>query len=179
MTFTLRTHLLAASLAMVALTSLALSSALAQGSAAVTQDQPIEQLVLTESQIKALITAQKSIDALGEPVEEERSDDGLAKLNAAVKKHGFTDFAEFSKVLDNVVLVLTGIDQQTKTYVGPDELIKRQIADIKADQSLSAEDRRDVLTELEASLTQLPPAVQFKENIALVLRYYDQLSDSK
>jgi O-6-methylguanine DNA methyltransferase len=56
------------------------------------------------------------------------------------------------------------------------ELIRREkeIAALKADKTVPEAEKKDELAELEAALNTAKP-IQFKENIALVLKYYDKL----
>jgi hypothetical protein len=54
------------------------------------------------------------------------------------------------------------------------ELIKDGIAALKADKSIPEEEKKEGLAQLEAALRTAKP-IQFKENIALVLKYFDQL----
>jgi hypothetical protein len=45
---------------------------------------------------------------------------------------------------------------------------------VKADKSVPEREKKDTLEEFEAALKTARP-IQFKENIALVLKYFDQL----
>jgi hypothetical protein len=55
------------------------------------------------------------------------------------------------------------------------EQIKKEIAALKADKSVAEAEKKQELTELEAALKDARP-IRFKENIALVLKYYDKLA---
>ena len=59
-------------------------------------------------------------------------------------------------------------------FTEPPERVKEQIAALKADKSLADATKKKELAELEAALKGAKP-IQFKENIALVLKHYDQL----
>ena len=78
-------------------------------------------------------------------------------------------------MLTNIIIIMSGIDPQTKNFTEPPEQIKNEIAALKADKSVPETDKKQGLAQLEAALKIAKP-VQFKENIALVLRYYDQLA---
>jgi hypothetical protein len=67
-----------------------------------------------------------------------------------------------------------GIDPQTKKFTEPPEQIKKEIAALKADKTIPEAQKKQDLAELEAALKIAKP-VQFKENIALVLKYFDKL----
>ena len=74
-------------------------------------------------------------------------------------------------------MIMYGIDPQTKKFTEPPEQIKSEIAALKADKSVPESEKREDLAQLETALKDSKP-VQFKENIALVLKYFDQLADS-
>jgi hypothetical protein len=57
----------------------------------------------------------------------------------------------------------------------PPEQIKREIAALKANKSIPDADKKEDLAQLEAELKNTKP-IQFKENIALVVKYFDKLA---
>jgi hypothetical protein len=69
---------------------------------------------------------------------------------------------------------MSGIDPQTKKFTEPPEQIRNEIAALKADKSVPESDKKEGLAQLEAALKVAKP-IQFKENIALVRKYYDEL----
>lgn len=157
-------------------------AALAPAGPALAQDQaaeaPVKQVVLTDAQIENYIAAKKDVDAVIQTLPEGTDTPDAktkAKLDGAVKKHGFAQFQDYSDVENNVSIVMAGIDPTTKAYVGPDAVIKKQIAAIEADKKLSAKDRKDALDDLNAALTSTPK-LEHKENIAAVIKYYDKLA---
>src|SRR5207253_11418583 len=93
---------------------------------------------------------------------------------SVAKKNSFTSLDEFDDVSFNVSMIMSGIDPQTKKFTEPPEQIKREIAALKADKTVPEAEKKDELAELEAALNTAKP-IQFKENIALVLKYYDKL----
>ena len=72
-------------------------------------------------------------------------------------------------------MIMYGIDPQTKKFTEPSEQIKKEIAALKADNSVPEAEKREGLVQLEAALKDAKP-VQFKESIALVLKYFDKLA---
>ena len=54
------------------------------------------------------------------------------------------------------------------------EQIKNEIATLQGDQSVPEAEKRDGLMQLEAALKDAKP-IQFKENIALIVKYFDKL----
>jgi hypothetical protein len=77
--------------------------------------------------------------------------------------------------LTNITMIMFGIDPQTKKFTEPPEQIKNEIAALKADKSVPEAEKKDGLAQLETALKNSKP-IQFKENIALVLKYFDQLA---
>jgi hypothetical protein len=144
------------------------------------QDMPsIEQVALTEKQIEGLLAAQKDISAATSKAEDNDKPDPKmqATLDGIAKKYGFANYAEYDKVAANVGLVMGGFDPQTKKYIGPEAVIKKQIADIKVDKEIPPLDKKKALGELEGSLKTVTP-LQFPDNIALVTKHYDKLSEA-
>jgi len=75
----------------------------------------------------------------------------------------------------NISMIMSGIDPQTKKFTEPPEQIKKEIAALKADKSVPEAEKREGLAQLEAALKNVKP-IQFKENIALVLKHFDKLA---
>lgn len=141
-------------------------------------DQGTQEILLTAAQIEGFIAAQKPIAAIMSKLPQSEADNPspatLAKLDAVAKANKFASFDEYQSVSDNIALVIAGIDPQTKTYVGADVLLKKQIAQVQADKSMSAKDKKEQLDQLNEALKAAEP-VKTKANIDLVVKYYDQL----
>jgi hypothetical protein len=75
----------------------------------------------------------------------------------------------------NISIIMSGNDPQTKKFTEPPEQIRKQIAALKADKSVPEGEKKDDLEELETALKTARP-IQFKENITLVLKYFDELT---
>ena len=143
--------------------------------------QPVKQIALTDKQIDGVLAAKPEIDAIVSKLPEgnDKPDPKvLAQLEGIVKKHGFASYEEYENVDDNVSLVMGGIDPQTKKYVGPEAVIKAQIAQVQADAKMSAKDKKDALAELNEALKAPAPTVENKGNIDLVGKYFDKLADA-
>lgn len=138
----------------------------------------IKQIALTAPQIEAFLSAQKPIAAILEKLSDAESENPspkvIAQLDAVAKANKFANYEEYQDVADNIDLVMAGIDPQTKKYVGAEVVIKQQIAEIEADKTLSAKDKKDQLDELNESLKSVEP-LKFPGNIDLVMKYYDRL----
>ena len=75
----------------------------------------------------------------------------------------------------NITMIMSGIDPQSKKFTEPREQIKKEIAALKADKSIPDADKKEGLSQLEEELKNTKP-IQFKENIVLVLEYFDKLA---
>ena len=168
----------------LALTVCSLTAAIGTAALAQTAKQQApaaRQLALNEQQIESLLAAHKDIDAFTAKTSPSSSvaqtnANIVAQLDAVVKKHGFANYRDYNIVLDNIGLVMAGMDPKAKTYVGPAAVTKQKIAAVQADKTMSAEDKTEALSELEAAAkTPLPP-VEHKGNIDLVAKYFDKLA---
>jgi len=98
-----------------------------------------------------------------------------ARAAAIAKKSGFASLDEYDDASMNISMIFSGIDPQTKKFTEPPEQIRKEIAALKADKSVPGAEKKEDLAQLETSLKTAKP-IQFKENIALVLKYFDQLA---
>jgi hypothetical protein len=139
--------------------------------------QEVKQIKLTEKQMQGFIAAYEDIAKLYEGAESDKPEDPKveAQATALAKKNGFANLAQYDDVLTNITMIMSGIDPQTKKFTEPPEQIKNEIAALKADKSVPEADKKEGLAQLEAAFKVAKP-LQFKENIALVLKYYDQLA---
>lgn len=138
--------------------------------------QEVEQIKLTENHIQAFMAAYKDIAKLYDGANRDKPDPELdAQAEAVAKKNGFESLAEYDDVSTNITMIMSGIDPQTKQFTEPPKQIKKDIAALKADTSVPEAEKKQDLAELEAALKNAKP-IQFKENIALVLKYFDKLA---
>jgi hypothetical protein len=153
----------------------------AQGTPPQAAQQPeLKQIALTDKQIEGVLSAQKDMDAITDKIPDNAPPDPKldAKLDDVAKKYGFAGYPDYNTVVDNISLVLGGIDPATKKYVGSEAVIKAQIAQVTADKKMSAKDKKEALGDLNEALKQKQPDIQNKGNIDLVLKYYDKLSEA-
>lgn len=145
--------------------------------AAPAQAPALKQIALTDKQLDGVLAAQKDMDAITEKLPENTAPDAkvIAQLDAVAKKHGFASYDDYNNVVDNISLVLGGFDPATKKYVGPEAVIKAQIAQIEADKKMPAKDKKEAIDELNEALKTPAPQVENKANIDLVGKYYDKL----
>jgi hypothetical protein len=138
--------------------------------------QELKQVKLTEKHIQGFMAAYDDIAKLYYGANPEKRDPKVdAQAAAVAKKNGFASLAQYEDVSMNITMIMFGIDPQTKNFTEPPEQIKNEITALKADKSVPEADKKQGLAQLEAALKIAKP-IQFKENIALVLKYYDQLA---
>jgi len=143
-------------------------------------EAPLKQIALTEKQIEGVLASQKELDAITEKLPEDAKPDPkiTAQLDGVAKKYGFAGYDDYNLVIDNISLVLGGFDPQTKKYVGPEAVLKAQLAAVQADKKMPAKDKKEALADINDQLKNLPPAVENKGNIDLVSKYYDKLAEA-
>jgi hypothetical protein len=138
--------------------------------------QEAKQIKLTEKHIQGFIAASPDMAKLYEAANPDKPDPKVEAQAAAVaKKNGFASLDEFDDASMNISMIVSGIDPQTKKFTEPPEQIRKEIAALKADKSVSDAEKKEDLAQLEAALKAAKP-IQFKENIALVLKYFDKLA---
>ena len=136
--------------------------------------QEVKQIKLTDKHIQSFMSAYKSMAKLYENATPEPDPKAEAQAEAVAKKNGFASLDEYDAVLFNITIIMSGIDPQTKKFTEPPDQIKKEIAALKADKTIQEAQKKQDLAELEAALKIAKP-IQFKENIALVLKYFDKL----
>ena len=133
------------------------------------------QIMLTDKNIEAFILVQKDMSEIIGNMQVASSlnpADYKAKLMGSTKKRGFTNVAEYETVAANISMVVAGVDPQTKEFTDPHSAIKKEIEDVAADKTITAKQKKELLTDLNAALKTVEP-IQFSSNIALVKKYYD------
>ena len=137
--------------------------------------QELKQVKLTEKHIQGFMAAYDDIAKLYYGANPEKRDPKVdAQAAAVAKKNGFASLAQYEDVSMNITMIMFGIDPQTKKFTEPPEQIKDAIAALSSDKSLLEAEKKEGVAQLEAALTMVKP-IQFKENIALVLKYFGQL----
>lgn len=144
---------------------------------------PFKEAALTEKQVESVLESQKELDAIAakipqpKPNEQPKPDPAIAaQFEDVAKKHGFADYAEYNNVVETISVVMGGFDPKTKTYVGPEAMMKQQIAALQSDKKIPAKDKKAALDEINAMLKSPPPPIQNKANIEIVGKYYDKLA---
>jgi hypothetical protein len=142
-------------------------------------EQKEAQRKLTDKDILAFLQASKSIEPIVARQPEDKRDDPdaatLAQLERAAKAAGLKDYEDYDEIAANVGFVLQGFDPEKKSFVGHKARLEAEIARVKADKSLSEQDKAEAVKELGEELENVDE-VQYAENIALVAKHYDELS---
>ena len=142
------------------------------------QPPAVKQIALTDKQVEGVIAAAKDMDAITSKMPENAKPDPkiVAQLEAVSKKYGFASYDEYNDVVDNIGMVMSGIDPATKKYVGGAAVIKAQIAQVQADKKMSAKDKKEALEDLNQALKAPEPTIENKGNIDLVIKNFDKLA---
>lgn len=149
------------------LTMLAVAIGLTTPSA---EAQDFTQVELSDQQVKSFIAAQADLAPLSSKLAEagETPDDSLkTQLEDIAKKHGFANFAEFENVGVSITMVLDGLDRKTGKYIDPIEKMKQELEDIKADNSIPAEDKKLAVDDLTRDIASAEP-LKFPNNVDVV-----------
>jgi hypothetical protein len=160
-------------------------AAFAQNAPAGAPEEAQKEIALTDKQIDNVLAAKPDIEAIlaklpqGNDQAQPAPPDPkiVAQLDAAAKKHGFANYAEYDDVDANIGLVMAGFDPQTKKYVGDEIVIKKEIAEAQADKKMAPADKKEELAQLNEALKSIKP-LQFPGNVPIVAKYYDKLAEA-
>ena len=136
--------------------------------------QDVKQIKLTEKHIQGFIAADEEMAKIYGANVDNSDPKVKAQAEAVAKKNGFESLAEYDDVSTNIAIIMSHIHPQTKKFTEPPEQVREEIAALKADKSVPDAEKKEGLAELEAALKGAKP-IQFKENIALVLKNFDRL----
>jgi hypothetical protein len=142
------------------------------------QPPAVKQIALTDKQVQGVIAAAKDMDALAEKMPQNGKPDPklIAQFDATAKKYGFAGYDEYNDVVDNIGMVMSGIDPASKKYVGSAAVMKAQIAQVQADKKMSPKDKKQALDDLNQALKSPEPTIENKGNIDLVVKNFDKLA---
>ena len=140
--------------------------------------QPRE-LELTAPHIQSFIATQKDKEFPAIVIKLMGSDSASnqsvrAELDNITMKHGFKDYLEYADVFHSIGLVMSRIDPQTKALIDTEAAIKKEIAEVAADKSIGADEKKQQLKELEEAFKNVQP-IQHPKNIYLVMQYYAEI----
>lgn len=161
------------SLALIIGLSVGAVSAGAMGAAA----QEFKQIELNDKLVTSFIAAQKDFEPLANKLIEggDEPDAALTKeLEDIAKKHGFASFAEFEDVGANITLILDGLDRSSGEFTDPIEKMKKELEDIKADDSIPADDKKLAIDDLTQEIAASEP-LKFQGNIDVVKKHVAEI----
>jgi hypothetical protein len=139
--------------------------------------QEMKQIKLTEKHMQGFIAVSEDMAKLYDGTNPDKPDPTLeVQAKALVEKNGFANLTEYDDVSMNIAMIMSGIDPQTKRFTEPPEQIKQQIDAVQSDKSIPEAEKKEDLEQLDTALKSAKP-IQFKENIALVLKYFDKLTE--
>ena len=141
------------------------------------QPAAVKQIALTDKQIDGVVAAAKDMDALSAKMPQNGKPDPklTAQFEATAKKYGFASYDDYNDVVDNIGMVMSGIDSTSKKFVGAQAVAKAQIAEVQADKKMSPKDKKAALDDLNQALKTPDPTIANKGNIDLVVKNYDKL----
>src|SRR5256886_6367074 len=120
--------------------------------------QQVKQIKLTEKHIQGFMAAYDDIAKLYYGANADKPDPKVeAQAAALAKKNGFASLAQYDDVLTNIIMIMSGIEPQTKKFIEPPEQIKNEIAALKADKSVPEAEKKEGLAKLEAALKVAKP----------------------
>lgn len=135
--------------------------------------QEFKQIQLTDELVTSFIAAQKDFAPLAGKLAEggEQPDAALTKeLEDIAKKHGFASFANFEDVGANITIVLDGLDRSNGTYTDPVEKMKKELEEIKADDTIPPEDKKLAVDDLTQEIAAAKP-LEFASNVDVVKKH--------
>jgi vancomycin resistance protein YoaR len=132
----------------------------------------VKQIRLTERAVQSFIAAHKDMTAAAGSTPCRPHSKVQAESEVIAKKSGFKDFAEYDEVAANILMIFAGINPRTRRYTDPQTAMKQKIAEITADKTPAATDKKELLNEFEKRLRTAQP-IQYPSNIEL--KYYGQI----
>lgn len=143
------------------------------------QDKPVNQIKLTDAQVKSFISAQPDLSTVAPKMLKLKEGDSFppelqAELEGIAKKHGFASFTELDDVAANISIIMAGLDSKTGVFTDPVDALKKERADVTADASIPDADKKRLIDELGEGIKATPP-LQYKENIELVKAHREEI----
>jgi hypothetical protein len=165
---------------MLRLTIAAIVIAFVSFPASVSAQVVATQIKLTEKHVEGFIAAQKEMSAVVEKMQSavlsgQVNTKYQAELEAATKKNGFKNFAEYEAVAANISMVMAAMDPQTGEFADPRTAIKKEIENASTDKTIPDREKKALLQELNEALNSAE-SIEFPSNIELVQKYRDKIN---
>jgi hypothetical protein len=139
--------------------------------------EPLKQIKLTDAQVKSFISVQPDLVGIAGKLQEagDKPDPGLeAELEGIAKKHGFASFRELDDVAANISIVMAGLDSESGEFTDPVEALKKELEDVKGDDSIPEDDKKQLVEELTEAI-KMTPALEHQENVELVKAHREEI----
>jgi hypothetical protein len=170
-------------LALAAITGLAFAGPLAAqqppaagapaGQQAPVDAPPIRHIKLTPDHIKQFIAVEPAMAAIAKKYdikpEDSPKQEVKDELEKTAKANGFANYFEYLDVATNISMSLGGVDENGKA-VDPIVQINKEIAEIEAEKSIDAEQKKLILKELAEALDNARLVGQHRAAIEKVLQ---------
>lgn len=144
--------------------------------------QQVTQIALDDRMVTSYIAAQRDVSGFfqraGFSPGDEPDAKMLAQLDALARKHGFAGFAQFDDVATNVSLVMGGLDPQTGEFSEPTAGLRHEIAEVTADRSIPAAEKKQLLDEMREALATMPRTLDFPGNVDVVMRRAAEIEEA-
>lgn len=140
----------------------------------------VQQIALTPALVDQFLAAKKDIDAVLDKLPDgvDQPDPAtMAKLDAVAKANKFDDYKQYGLTESNIGIVMAGVDPETKKYIGPEAVIKKQIAEVQADKQIAAKDKKDTVDQLNAAMATIPK-LQYPGNVDVVSKNVNRLNEA-
>jgi hypothetical protein len=99
--------------------------------------------------------------------------EGPGRVRGYRQEERIQGFAEYDEVAANILMIFAGINPRTRRYTDPQTAMKQKIAEITADKTLAATDKKELLNEFEKRLNTAQP-IRYPSNIELFIRFDDK-----
>ncbi len=137
-----------------------------------------EQIELSDDQIKRYIKAAPQLEKLFERIDQAGGDPDPAleaELERLAKAHGFKTFDELDIVASNVTFVLSGINDEDGSFNEPVEVLRGELADIKAATDIDPTEKAEIIKSIEESIA-MTPKLKYPGNVDVVRKNLKALS---
>ena len=140
--------------------------------------EPVKQIALSEDEVTRYLAAAPALDAIlakvpagPGAVPEPRL---MASLNATARDFEFANYASYRIDRGQYRLDIDGHRSAQQKYIGVQAVTRAEVTALLAGKDLPPEDKKRQLEAYHAQMLSAAP-VKFPGNVALVVKYYDQL----
>ncbi len=176
--------LLAITVVGAALPAIAPAALRAQPAAPAPADAP-KQVALSQAKIDSLVAAQKKIQdvegkAQAKGANADQADAKTQKeVEGIITSSGFGSMKDFADTMYSVGMVLSGMDPDGSDYIGTVAALTKEETQVKADTKMPANEKKEVLDEIQAGIKSAPTEKPLPANIELVKANIGKLDQSQ